>query len=94
MWNRNRNINGMEIIFRFSAFTNGCTRPPGTAIQHVPGGPFWPDGKLTEVRKSRGVAWHHFMWPSSYSICQNWDTAVIFENPSRKELSRPELYDF
>ena len=36
----------------FSLFANGCTRTPGTAIPHVPGALFWPDGFLNEVKKN------------------------------------------
>ena len=67
---------------------------PGTATPHVPGAPFWPDGNMNEVRKYRGAAWRHFMCPSNYYICQNWDTANILEKTSRKGLLRPEFYGF
>ena len=42
----------------FESFVKGRTSAPGTAIPHVPGAPFWPDGKANEVNnptEPRGV---------------------------------------
>jgi hypothetical protein len=41
--------------------TDGCTRAPGTAISHVPGGPVLHSWHFGEVKMSRGAAWRHFM---------------------------------